>query len=113
MKTIELTQGYRAMVDDADYVALSAYSWRVSICKYGCYAIRTQLASEATSRAERKTVYMHRAIMPDCPDGGVVHHVDDNGLNNQRKNLEYANRLENWRYYAESKTSENTEPVPF
>ncbi len=92
---------------------LSAYSWRVSICKYGCYAIRTQLASEVNTRAERKTIYMHRAIMSDCPDDMVVHHIDDSGLNNQRENLEITNRLENWRYYAESTESKNAEPVPF
>ena len=109
MKQIELTQGYYAIVDNADYDMLSAYSWRVSICKYGCYAVRTQRTDEAPV-SERRNVYMHKMIMPECPADKIVHHRDENGLNNRRENLEIVNRFENWRYYAEAKRQEK---VPF
>lgn len=114
VKQIKLTQGYFAMVDDADYPALSAYSWRVSICKYGCYAVRTQRRDEVSAYSERKNVYMHKQIMSSCPDDMVVHHRDENGLNNQRENLEIVTMSKNGAYYhAKSKTSDNESGCPF
>ena len=111
MKLIELTQGYYTTVDDADYVMLSAYSWRVSICKYGCYAVRTQTISEAP-RAQRRNVYMHSMIVK-CPAGAVLHHKNENGLDNRAQNIEPVSRFENWRYYAESTKTKNESRAPF
>ncbi len=100
------------MVDDADYSVLSRHSWRVSICKYGCYAVRTQTIAEAP-RSERTNVYMHSMII-SIPDGMVCHHKDENGLNNRAENLESVTRFENWRYNNESTAeAKNESRVPF
>ncbi len=57
---------------------------------------------------------MHRVIMSECPDDMVVHHRDDDGLNNQRENLEIVTVSKNGDYYhAGSTKTENREPVPF
>jgi hypothetical protein len=74
MKTIGLTQGYEALVDDADYDRVSAYKWCASKCKTTVYGIR-----------KVKT-----------PDPGVdVDHQDHDGLNCQRHNLRKCVRGEN------------------
>lgn len=99
------------MVDDADYERLSVYSWRVSICKHGEYAVRTQTTAEVP-RAQRKNVYMHSMII-DVPDNMVCHHKNETGLDNQAQNLEPVTRFENWRYYAESTKTKESAGVPF
>lgn len=101
------------MVDDVDYPMLSQYSWRVSICKHGCYAVRTQLRSEVSAYSERKNIYMHAMIL-DIPNGMICHHKNDNGLDNRCKNLKPITYLENWRQSNESTTeSKNESGVPF
>lgn len=112
MKRIELTQGYYAIVDDADYDMLSAYSWRVSICKYGEYAVRTQRVSEAP-RSERRNVYMHSMIVY-CLANMVLHHKNENGLDNRAQNIEPTSRFENWRHsYERTTEAKNESRVPF
>ena len=84
MKKIPLTQGYKASVDDADYKKLLRWTWSVCILPYTCYAYNN------------KKVSMHRLLMGmKKGDGLEVDHLDGNGLNNQRKNLEVVTRSEN------------------
>ena len=74
---IKLTKGYVAIVDDLDFNWLSQYSWHTEI------------------RKNKNTVYaknslgmrMHTLIIKPGP-GLVVNHIDRNGLNNIRDNLE-------------------------
>lgn len=48
MKTITLTQGEVALVDDADYGQLSRYKWFVSKREHTCYACRRILLSDGS-----------------------------------------------------------------
>lgn len=80
MKTIALTQGYVAKVDDADYESVSAFNWCVAKSKRKVYAKR----GIARPGGGRTVQYLHRFLMPDV---GEVDHVDGDGLNNCRGNL--------------------------
>lgn len=94
MKTIPLTQGKVALVDDEDYEWLSRWKWSVKLKKYTCYAQRMVYKAELTKKVY--CIRMHREIMGLKPgDKRQVDHIDDNGLNNQRHNLRICSDQEN------------------
>ena len=81
MKTITLTRGLEAIVDDADYVALVGFKW---------YATRSGksghvYAGRAPRRGEKLPQLMHRVLLGDPP--GYIRHINGNGLDNRRENL--------------------------
>lgn len=78
MKTIQLTQGQVAFVDDADYEAVSQFKWCVSRKRRCFYAVRGIRKPDGTWAIQ----YMHRFLMPGVAE---VDHRDGNGLNNQRE----------------------------
>lgn len=88
MREIPLTQGYVALVDDADFPGLSRFSWSVSIGAGGPYARRRTLRSEAYGTAH---ISMHRMLAGP----GEVDHRNGNGLDNQRANLRPATHAQN------------------
>lgn len=90
MKTISLTQGFVATVDDEDYEALSRYRWKVLKVRGKLYACR----SRKLSGRKYRTILMHRVIA-GIPDGLLTDHKDGNGLNNCRSNLRVANHSQN------------------
>lgn len=107
MREIQLTRGMTAKVDDADFEELMKYEWHASYhgrngvdkwyaCRYGGVTKR--------GRAKAK-IRMHRQIM-EVEDKRVVHHKDDDSLNNQRENLEIVKnnaanmaKCRNWKKY--------------
>lgn len=92
MKTIPLTQGKVALVDDADYESLSAFKWFAhkktskNLIRY--YALRNYRKSEGRARS---IVSMHNQIM----SAKGIDHADGDGLNNQRHNLRHATGTQN------------------
>lgn len=90
MKTIPLTKGKVALVDDGDYDYLMQWKW----CDTHGYAMRR---SYEKGTRKRKTILMHRVIM-NTPVGLEVDHKDFNGLNNQKYNLRNCTSDENRRY---------------
>lgn len=91
MKTIPLTQGKVALVDDEDYDALAAHRWYAKKSRGSrFYAVR----NGPQGRGPRQTVLMHAAIA-GTPTGMVTDHIDRDGLNNQRSNLRVCNIAEN------------------
>jgi hypothetical protein len=88
-RTIPLTRGAFALVDDADYGWLIQWKWRLN--SHG-YAIRSIYA-------DGRSIYfnMHRVIL-DAQPGQFVDHIDHNRLNNTRANLRFVTRQENMRY---------------
>ena len=90
MKTITLTQGKVAVVDDLDYACLILFKWHAvkvtvknSIRWYAARAVR--LASGVSK------IYMHVEILGQKG----VDHADHDGLNNQRSNLRAATQAQN------------------
>jgi hypothetical protein len=88
-KSIALTQGLSAIVDDADYEWLSQWSWYPMHNKYTTYAARCDAESH-------KTIYMHREIT-GAQRGQDVDHLNHNGLDNRRCNLRLCTRQQNMR----------------
>lgn len=82
MKTIPLSRGLFALVDDCDYDWLMQWKWQATITAAGkAYAARS-----FRSKGNRRFVKMHRLIM-DAPAGLEVDHRNRDGLDNQRHNL--------------------------
>ena len=86
MKTINLTQGKVALIDDGDYDNLSRKSWSYSNTGYA------QRGYKANGNC--KTVLMHRQIL-NAPIGLEVDHINNNRLDNRRSNLRLVTRSEN------------------
>lgn len=89
MKEIPLTQGKVAIIDDADYEAVSKYIWYADI--------RTKKRAEncyARTGRNSHTIMMHRLIT-GAPKGMDVDHINRNGLDNRRSNLRVCSRSNN------------------
>lgn len=90
MKTIPLTQGKYAIVDDDDYAALVCFNWQAFDNRYQWYARRNY----PVGPYKQKTISMHKMLL-NPPKGVYVDHRDGNGLNNMRSNLRLATRGQN------------------
>lgn len=86
MKTIPLTQGMVAVVDDEAYEWLSLFTWYFSGTGY---AVRDVKANK-----KRTSIYMHRLIA-DAEEGKEVDHINGNKLDNTKGNLRICERYEN------------------
>jgi hypothetical protein len=97
MTTVELTRGFKTVVDAEDFPRVSLFKWRAqSLGKRGVYAGRTvhEKAPYKTGHRQSETVLLHRFIM-EAPEGAVVDHIDGDPLNNSRKNLRVCSFTEN------------------
>jgi hypothetical protein len=91
MREIQLTKGYKVIVDDDDYENLSAYRWyATAVCGHLVYAGR----KVRCENGERKELLMHRVIMC-APDGMEVDHVNANTLDNRKCNLRLCSHMQN------------------
>ena len=94
MKEIQLTQGYVALVDDADYEHTNQHKWHALVKRRKNGSIRNVYA--VYGARGKGTVYMHRFILGVTDSTIEVDHFPDhNGLNNQRHNLRVATHSEN------------------
>lgn len=83
MKTIPLTQGKFAIVDDCDYEYLMQWKWYYD---YNGYTGRRTWPAN-------KIVLMHREILTE--ESQEIDHKDGNKLNNLRSNLRYCTSSQN------------------
>jgi hypothetical protein len=90
VRTVQLTRGYSALVDEADYEMVSRYKWRVCVQKWGNYALRTV----KLPGGRQKAVYLHQEVHGDT-DGQHIDHRDRDALNNTRDNLRTATKSQN------------------
>lgn len=90
MKSIELSRGHFAIVDDEDYDVLSKITWYSQKLKNGIfYAARKIIVGE-----RERMVYMHRFIM-NTPDGMETDHRNGDGLDNRKDNLRNCTHQQN------------------
>lgn len=86
MKTIPLTKGKLAIVDDDDYDwILSMGKWNAS----GRYAMK-----HSSRKTGKKPIWMHREII-NAPKGKQVDHINGNRFDNRKSNLRLATQTEN------------------
>ena len=85
MKTIPLTQGQVALVDDADYEALIQFKWFAVKEKGGriYYAAR----NKRLPNGRRQMVQMHRDILGVTDPKEKVDHENSCGTDNRRRNI--------------------------
>lgn len=93
MKTIPLTQGKVAVVDDEDYSKLSKENW--------CFVKSHNPGSSGYARRtsykpKRKNILMHREIMGE-KFGYEIDHINGDGLDNRKDNLRLVTHSENLR----------------
>jgi hypothetical protein len=86
MKSISLTQGKFADVDDEDYDHLMSRKWQARFDGKNWYAV---------TRVGSRRVSMHRMIMGIEDPKVEVDHRDGNGLHNWRGNLRVCTRAQN------------------
>lgn len=91
MKTVPLSQGFAACVDDADYHRVSAYKWSATKTKNTVYGIRKARTSDNRTTSQ----LLHRFILRVTDPRIHVDHRDHDGLNCQRDNLRKCVRGEN------------------
>lgn len=94
MKTILLTQGKMAVVDDDDFERLNAVRWCavkvVSKNRILWYAVR----NAPQVNGKRRLIYMHREVLGAGARDKIDHRNSD-GLDNQRENLRIATVSQN------------------
>lgn len=94
MRTIPLTQGYVALVDDDDYERIAAFRWQ-AMRKRTANGVRVcAIRSERVGVNRRRTVYMHREIL-GAPDHLQVDHANGDPLDNRRSNLRLCTNQQN------------------
>lgn len=94
MKTIELTQGKVALVDNEDYQWLNQWKWcvRWNNKTESFYAMR----HSKTENSKRKTIYMAREILGlKYGNKHQADHIDHNTLNNCISNLRIVTNQKN------------------
>lgn len=84
MKTIPLTNGGEAIVDDDMYVQLAKFKWRRDACGYA----RRQTSKGGLARA----IFVHQVVLPGH---SVVDHINQNKLDNRRENLRPSTKQKN------------------
>jgi hypothetical protein len=94
VKEINLTQGFKTLVDDADFVFLSQYTWRIKRDSHTNYAQTS--VSTGLKKPRQVMLSIHRLIM-DAQPGQQVDHKNGNGLDNRRENLRICSQKENVR----------------
>lgn len=89
MKTIQLTQGKVALVDDEDFEYLNQFKWCAAKLSGRFYAVRN-----APKDGKQYMYMMHRVIM-DTPKGFHTDHISGDGLDNRKLNLRIATVQQN------------------
>lgn len=92
-KTIPLTKGQVALVDDDDYARLNKHKWHAQWVP-NTRSFRAVRSSKRNKKGEQRAIYMHRVIMHARP-GQQVDHINHNTLDNRKQNLRLCTRAEN------------------
>jgi len=91
LRVIPLTQGKVAVIDAADYDRLNIFNWHSENGRKTMYAKRN-----TWENGRAGTLFMHRQVLGlKKGDGFIVDHIDQDGLNNQQKNLRVVTHAEN------------------
>jgi hypothetical protein len=88
VKTIPLTQGFVAIVDDEDYDRL------VEMGVWFAYYSYDNRRVYAARQSRGKMILMHRVVM-NAPKGTDIDHADGVGINNWKSNLRFATDSQN------------------
>jgi len=86
MKTLQLTNGYEAIIDDDDFERVSSFKWHGAKSRTGVYV----------RHGRNPALILHRFIL-DAKPGVSVDHINGNTLDNRKENLRICTSAENTR----------------
>lgn len=90
-KKILLTHRCWAIVDNNRYKDLNSFTWHLRKSGKNKYAARNVIIN-----GKWKTLYMHWFVLPRHEDPNIqIDHINNNGLDNRRTNLQYLIRGNN------------------
>lgn len=82
---------YDVLIDDEDFDRVSKHTWHILHCKPNKYCNST-----IRNKGKKSNILLHRLIMGlDSSDKRMINHIDGNGLNNQKSNLEICDKCYN------------------
>lgn len=88
---IPLTQGLWAIIYTIHFHLVCNYTWSATKGNNTYYA-----TTNITEEGIHTSLHMHRLIM-DAPEGSLIDHEDQDGLNNRKDNLRFCTKQENAR----------------
>jgi hypothetical protein len=91
MKEILLTKGKIALVDDDMFDYLNQWKWYAKNSGENWYAKRSVWAN-----GKKHNISMHRLLMNISDPKIQIDHKDGDGLNNQKSNLRFCTRSQNY-----------------
>ena len=94
MPVIQLTRGYKTIVDKDDFEYLSQYKWTAQPKHGNVYAFR--MSKRTKPYEKRHTIFMHREILK-ARENFLVDHINHNTLDNRKSNLRECSHSENMR----------------
>lgn len=94
MKEIVLSNGMSAIVDDEDFLAVSARKWYP--LKKGPRLWYAQHTFWEKEHKRHSKLFMHRVVM-NAPKGKHIDHINGNGLDNRKGNLRFCTISQNHR----------------
>jgi hypothetical protein len=101
-----------AEIDDEDFERVSKYKWGLN----NASSPNTTYAKtcSGSTREKMRHTHLHRFIMglgDYKDDKRIINHIDGNGLNNQKSNLEICDTLYNSQSFRRPKSSQNVGSV--
>ena len=106
MKKIRLTNGGHVIVDGDDFEFMSQFQWRGKKSDGGT---QTHAVRDVRLGQRRVTIRMHRLIT-EADTETIVHHVNGNGLDNRKRNLQ-ARQIRPWTARADESAYRGVEQV--
>lgn len=95
MKTIPLSRGLEAIIDDEDFERVGQYKWSALMPANPGKSGKTPYAHRYRKiNGEWEHISLHRFIM-NAIKGVQVDHVDGNGLDNRKSNLRLCTHVQN------------------
>mgnify|MGYP001561025206 CR=1 FL=1 len=96
MRSIPLTKGYEAFIDDADYEAVSRFKWYAHIHRYPDGSVKNVYARRTFYMAgKRKQILLHRYLLGLDDPKIQADHKNHSGLDNQRDNIRIVTNRQN------------------
>ena len=84
-------EDYTVLIDEEDFHKISKHTWCIIHAKHTKYC-----RAVININGEKKRIYLHRFLMDlEKDDKRVINHIDGNGLNNKKSNLEICDAMYN------------------